>query len=177
MTKGAHARVTRLGGTQRRKASDIYKKQNTLFHRAFAAEGLPYEANKDTWLSLATSVIGRTVAGLSEMTLAERHMLIVDLRKKGRRLFAPAVPPAVRDWKKGDPDVEYGFRESDDSQLRMVYAMWAEMGYAEKTLRGLCWKRFQVDDPRWLDDEQLSRLVNTVKARAEQKGLGHYYRR
>ena len=160
-----------------RKASGLYKRQNVLIHRAFARLGLPYGENKEVWLGLMTEIAGRAVTGLSELSLWERHQVLVHLRKQGQRIFSPAVPPEVRDWKKGDPDIVYGFRRDPDPQVRMVCAMWAEMGYPLKTLRGLCWKLFKRDDPRWLDDRQLSRLVNVVQAKARSKGLGVYYKR
>lgn len=161
---------------KRRKASDIYKKQNTILHKAMLRAGLPYEANKDVWLKLATDLSGRTVAGLSEMTLFERHKLINHFQQRGYRIFAPSVPDLVRGWKKGDPDVEYEFRPDGDPQVRMVVAMWVEMGYAVKTLRGLCWKLYKKDDPRWLTAGELGQLVNIVKGKAEKKNVGHYYR-
>jgi len=162
---------------KRKKATDIYKKQNTLLHKAFAASGLPYGENKDVWLSLCREIAERDVTGLSDLTLSERHKLLAHFQKRGMRLFVPAVHVKVRDWKKGDREIEYEYREEDDPQVRMVYAMWNEMGYREKTLRGLCWKLFKVNDPRWLNDGQLSRLVNVVKVKAQSKGLGNYYRR
>ena len=162
---------------KKRKASDIYKRQNTLLHKAFSAAGMPYQQHREVWLNLATELADRQVAGLSEMSLSERHKLLLHFQGKGQKIFAPGVPANVRDWKKGDPDTEHEFREEDDPQVRMVYAMWAEMGYRQKTLRGLCFKLFGRDDPRWLDHRQLSRLVNVVKAKAESKGGGKYYRR
>lgn len=169
--------ATRNTQPTRRKASEIYRKQNTVIHKAMIGARMPYEANKDAWLSLATELTGRTVAGLSEMTLAERHKLINHFQKLGYRLYAPAVPVAIRDWKKSQEDVEYEFRPDDDAQVRMVEAMWQEAGYRLKTLRGLCWKLFRKDDPRWLADNELSRLVNVVRAKVQGKELGHYYRR
>lgn len=162
-----------------KKASELYKKQNTLIHKAFSVLGMPYGENKEVWLRLMADIAGREVGGLSELSLWERHQVIVHLRKSrgAGRLFAPAVPPEVRDWKKGDADIEYGYRVDADPQVRMVFAMWAEMGYRQKTLRGLCWKLFKVQEPRWLDDRQLSHLVNVVQAKAKGKGLGTYYKR
>ncbi len=161
----------------RAKASDIYRRQNRLLHRAFEGQGFSYRENKEVWLKLMTDIAGRPVGGLSEMTLGERHRLIAHFQGRGLRLFAPAVPKALRDWKKGDAEAGCEFRQDDDPRLRMVYAMWAEMGYPEKTLRGLCWRRFRRDDPRWLDEGQLSRLLNIVKQKARSKGYGHYWRR
>ena len=172
----------------RRKASDIYKKQNTLIHKAFAAQGFPYKENKEVWVNLMNEVIQdsrfktqnqkhRIVNGLSDMTLGERHKLIAHFQKRGLKLFSPSVPEKIRDWKKGDEDIEYEFREEDDRQVRMVIAMWEEMGYKRKSLYGLCFKLFKKDHPRWLDDHQLSHLVNVVKKKAESKGCGNYYRR
>ena len=189
---------------ENRKASEIYKQQNTLLHRAFAAQGMPYHENKEVWVELMNEIraqgAGRRAqanerqifndktmdsaiksrndaTGLSDLTLGERARLIAELQKKGVRLFSPSVPAKIRDWKKGDPDVEYEFRKETDPQLRMVFAMWSEMGYELKTLRGLCFKLFKKDDPRWLNDNQLMRLVTVVKYKAQQKGLGNYYRR
>jgi len=171
------AAKAKAGRPTHRKASDIYKSQNTLIHKAFALQGYPYQEDKVVWLKLMSDLAGRPVGGLSEMTLGERHTLITHFQKQGLKLLAPAVPKKVRNWKKGDPDIEYEFREDGDPQVRMVYAMWAEMGYKQKTLRGLCIKLFHVDDPRWLKDNELTRLVNVVKTRAERKGCGNYYRR
>ena len=168
-----------MAQTQHRKASDIYKAQNTLLHKAFAASGLPYHDNKEVWLELMAEVSGRKseVSGLSDLSLGERQKLINYFQKKGMRLYSPAVPVKVRNWKKGDKDIEYEFRLEEDTQVRMVYAMWTEMGYEPKTLRGLCFKMFKKDDPRWLEDEELNRLVNTVKYKAANKGCGAYYTR
>lgn len=162
---------------KRKKASDIYKKQNVLIHKAFTAQGYPYHHDKVVWLKLMSDLAGRPVGGLSELTLSERHRLIAHFQRKGMKIFAPSVPENVRGWKKCDEDIEYEFREEDNPQLRMVYAMWAEMGYKRKSLYGLCFKLFKKDHPRWLDDQQLSHLVNVVKKKAETKGCGTYYRR
>lgn len=160
-----------------RKASEIYKAQNTVLHKAFAASGLPYHDNKEVWLSLMTEILKRPVTGLSDLSLGERQKLINHFQKKGVKLFSPMVPANVRNWKKGDEEVEYEFRVEDDPQVRMIYGMWAEMGYAQKTLRGLCFRRFKKDDPRWLTDEELNQLVRIVKYRAANKGCGNYYKR
>lgn len=174
---------------EHRKASEIYKQQNTLIHKAFGAAGMPYAEHKDDWLRLMNEVRAQgkippgpplqrgEIQGLSDLTLGERARLIAELQKKGVRLFSPSVPVKIRDWKKGDEDVEYEFRKEADPQLRMVLGMWAEMGYELKTLRGLCFKLFKKDDPRWLSDKQLRRLVTVVKYRAQKKGMGNYYRR
>ena len=169
----------------RRRASDIYKKQNTVLHRAFAHAGFPYVENKFMWLPLMNEIAQgakgkgqseRRIEGLSGMTLGERHRLVNHFQQLGYRIYAPAVPAKIRDWKKGDPDINYEFREDPDPQIRMVYAIWNEMGYRPRTLRGLCLKRFGKDDPRWLSDGELRALVNIVKQKAESKGVGKYYK-
>lgn len=166
-------------GQVNRKASDIYKKQNVIIHKAMAASGYPYAAYKEMWMGLFKEVRGKGsgVSGLSDLTLAERQMVIRHFQDKGMKLFSPFVPANIREWKKGDPEVDCSFKKDDDRQVRMVLAMWAEMGYPVKTLRGLCCKMFKKDDPRWLDDEQLRRLVTVVKYRAQKKGMGVYYKR
>ena len=160
-----------------RKASDIYKKQNKALHKAFAQAGFPYEQDKHMWLHVMSDIAGRPITGLSQMTLAERHRLVIQFQNKGMRIFSPAVPKKIQSWRKGQPDVAYEFREEDDPQIRMIYAMWNELGYTPKTLRGLCWKRFKRDDPRWLTGDQLMTLFNIVKARARRKGVAVYYKR
>ena len=162
---------------QNRKASDVYKRQNTVIHKAMLRAQMPYETYKGDWLRLFAEIVGRPVDGLSSLTLGERHTVILHFQERGERIYAPAVAVRIRDWKKGDLDVEYEWREESDPQIRMVVAMWVEMGYAVKTLRGLCWKLFQRDDPRWLDERQLSHLVNVVQQKAQSKGCGNYYRR
>ena len=160
-----------------RKASDIYKKQNILLHKSFGALGMPYQKDKAVWLKLMTDIARRPIKGLSELTLGERHKLLVHFQKQGIKLFAPSVPENIRNWKKGDDDIEHEFREEDNRQVRMALAMWEEMGYKRKTLYGLCFKLFGQTHPRWLDESQLSQLVNVVKKKAESKGCGSYYRR
>ena len=138
---------------------------------------MPYGECKGDWLALFEDVAGRRVSGLSGLTLAERHSVITHLQGRGARIFAPAVPEGVRDWRKGDPDVDYEFREGDSPQIRMICAVWAELGYRQKSLRGLVQRRFGKDDIRWLSDGELNQLANLVAARARARGVGHYYRR
>lgn len=158
-------------------AGDIYAQQNKVLHRAFYSAALPYGENKTIWCGYIAQVVGRAVTGLSDLTLGERARVLNELqRRNGSRLYAPAVPAALRGWKKGDKAAETSFKKDDDPQVRMVTAMWAEMGYPEKTLRGLCRKMFRKDDPRWLTPRQLSHLVNVVQKKAESKKCGVYYR-
>lgn len=160
-----------------RRASDVYKRQNVVIHRAMNRVQMPYQTYKAEWCALFSEITGRSVDGLSGLTLGERHAVILHFQSQGQRIFSPAVPVNIRGWKKGDPDIAYEWREEADPQVRMVLAMWTEMGYRIKTLRGLCWKRFRKDDPRWLTDAELIRLVNIVKAKAQSKGVGHYFQR
>lgn len=163
--------------TVKKKASDIYAQQNRLLHKAFEAQGMPYIRYKDDWARLFSEIAGRQVRGLSDLTLSERHRVILHFQSQGIKLFAPGVPQQIAKWKKGQPDIEHQFRDDDDPQVRMVYAIWTEMGYRERTLRGLCWKLFKINDPRWLGDRQLRHLVNVVRMKAERKGCGTYYKR
>lgn len=159
----------------RTKATDIYTKQNKALHKLFAAKALPYKENKDVWTSLFSDVVNREVAGLSDLTLGERHKVIAHFQSQGHKLFAPAVPMEMRAWKKGDTEIECERRKADDRQIRMVEAMWAEMGYEPKTLRGLCRKLFGTEEPLWLDQAQKRHLVNVVKKKAGEKGFGNYF--
>ena len=63
-----------------KKASLIYARQNKLLHKAFARAGFPYNQDKVVWLKLMTDIAGRPVKGLSELTLSERHRLILHFR-------------------------------------------------------------------------------------------------
>ena len=159
-------------------AKGLYLAQNKVLHTAFAESGMPYRENKDEWIKLFQGLAGRKrISGLSDLTLSERHKLVVHFRTLGIRLFSPVIPPEMGDWKKGDLDVSYGFRVGDTPQLRLIYGLWAEMGYQQKSLRGLVLKRFKKDDVRWLSDAELDQLANIVVCRARSKGVNHYYKR
>lgn len=165
-----------------KKASLIYKKQNVLLHKAFSESGFPYAENKEVWLELMRETAKRRdgepeIRGLSDLTLIERHKLIAHFQEKGMRIFAPSVPKMMWDWKKGDEDLEYSFTREQDSQVRMVWAMWTEAGYKPKGLRGLCFKEFGKSDPRFLNERQLNRLVNIVQNKVQTRGMGNYYRK
>ena len=118
-------------------ASEIYAQQNRILHMAMAKAGYPYHSNPEVWQGLMTEAEGRPVKGLSRMTLGGRDRLLKALQKKysRKRIFNPPVPRRLRDWEKGDPEKAFATREEEDGQLRMIFALWAELGYEPHQLR------------------------------------------
>ena len=160
-----------------KRASEIYKQQNTALHKCFYHQGFPYQRDKHMWLNLFCQIAERQVRGLSELTLGERQKLLRHFQSdRGMRVFSPGVPTSLKAWKKGDAESGFTFNESEDPQVRMVYAMWAEMGYEPKTLRGMVRRMFKVEDVRWLSAVDLDQLVKIVAAKARKKGVGVYYK-
>jgi len=159
-------------------ASEIYKQQNTALHKCFYRAGFPYRQDKHVWLHLFCRIAARRVGGLSELTLGERQRLLRHFQKdRGMRVFVPGVPQSLEGWKKGDPESGFCFSESEDPQVRMIYGMWAEMGYEPKALRGMVSRMFKVSDVRWLEPADQTRLAKIVAAKARKKGCAVYYKR
>ena len=163
---------------KQRKASEIYRIQNRVLHRVFEALGLPYDLEKDYWLSVIREVCGREVSGLSELTLGERDLLIKHLQRANPhlRIYNPPVPKRLRNWLKGEEDKGYAFREERDQVVRKILALWVELGYEPGQLRKVVRNMFKVDDVRWLKPEQADRLLRMLIARARKKGVYHYAR-
>ncbi len=157
------------------RASELYEKQNRVFHQGVARAGLPYQEYKSDWLAIASQIAKRPIASISEMTLWERGRLLDHLQSRGVRLYTPGVPEEMKEWKKGDPDMERTYGQSDDSQIRYIEALWANMGYRRKTLWGLCFKLFKKERPEWLTMKQLCHLVNVVEQKAKSKRMWHYH--
>lgn len=152
-----------------KKASDIYKKQNTIIHRAFNAFNLPYKDNKDGWLSLCRSICGRQVNGLSDLDLLERGTLIRNLAARGLKLFNPGVPLKMRDWKKEDPDIiigdEHGPRNVQPGKRRMIAkvgAILADLGHEWSYADGISKQMFKIDKVEWCEQGQLYKVVQAL---------------
>ena len=82
----------------------MYAWQNRAIHRAFADLCLPYSENKAYWLNLFEDICGRTVSGLTDMTLLERRALLSHLKKQNAEVSNRFVPKALLNWKTGNPD-------------------------------------------------------------------------
>ena len=111
------------------------------------------------------------------MTLGGRDRLLKALQKKysRKRIFNPAVPKRLRDWKKGDPEKAYQTREEEDGQLRMIFALWAELGYEPGQLREMVRRMFKREDVRWLDGNEKIILLNVLRGKLADKGQTEIY--
>ncbi len=158
-------------------ASEIYAQQNKILHMAMAKAGYPYHSNPEVWQGLMTEAEGRPVKGLSGMTLGGRDRLLKALQKKysRKRIYNPAVPKRLRDWEKGDPEKGYTVRQEEDGQLRMIFALWAELGYEPSQLREMIRRMFKREDVRWLDGKERIVLLNVLRCKLGDKGQAEVY--
>ena len=53
---------------QSKTASEIYRQQNAILHKAFCSAGMPYEKNRDDWMRFFEEVTGRKVNTLFKGT-------------------------------------------------------------------------------------------------------------
>ena len=161
-----------------KRASEIYAQQNRILHRVFHHLGLPYQRQKDYWLQMFADFFGREVSGLSDLSLGERDALIKHFQRMlpEVEIYNPPVPKRLRGWKKGMPDAAYKICREEDPQARMIFALWAELGYEPRQLRELLRRMFKVEAVRWLDEDQKRRLVNFLRHKlAEQDQDVHYW--
>ena len=161
-----------------KQASEIYAQQNKTLHMIFTALGQPYQHDKDWWLSFFENFFGREVQGLSDLTLGERDVLIKHFQYlyPDMEIYNPPVPKKLRGWKKGMPDAAFKIYRERDPQARMIFALWAELGYEPCQIRELLRRMFKVEAVRWLDEEQKRRLVNFLRHKlAEQDQDVHYW--
>jgi len=71
-------------------------------------------------------------------------------------------------------------KHSDDPQIRMVHALWADLGPFLTTpgkggLRAYCYRMTRVQDPEWLDGKQANIVIEGLKswlARAQATARG-----
>ena len=161
----------------RKTARQIYFQQNRILHQAFTATGMPYKENHEYW-TLAFEEVVKRACSLSTLTLGERRLLIRHLQTKGLTMFNPGVPKTMRDWKKGDKDLAMDTVREQDPQLRLIHALWGELGYEPRKLRGLVERRYGLQSVRWLNDMQRTGLVNYLRYRLQRTGEpARYYRR
>lgn len=172
MKKQKKAAKNSRGQADMKTAEEIYQAQNHRFHKAFNALRHPYARHKSDWCVFFSQVVGREIMGLSDMTLGERDKVIKDMQQKYSmlRIFNPAVPQSLRGWKKGDPVAGYTPRKEGDPQLRMILALWAELGQEPGTVNGVVKTRYGVDDLRFMDAKMRRGFINYLKGRLKVAG-------
>jgi hypothetical protein len=160
-----------------RRASEIYTQQNKILHMAMARAGYPYHRDPEVWLGMMTKAEGQPVSGLSKMTLGGRDRLIKALQQKysRKRIYNPPVPKRLHSWKKGDPERSYTIRQEEDGQLRMIFALWVELGYEPDQLREMVKRMFRREDVRWLDGKEKIILLNVLRGKLQKKGQPEVY--
>lgn len=108
------------------------------------------------------------VASPNEGTLAES--LAVGTSDPQTRIKNPAVPRTLRDWKKGDAPADMAFKWSKDPQVRLILALWAELGQESDTVRRVIKARYGVDDLTFMDGKQRQQFIGYLKARLKAAG-------
>ena len=151
-------------------ASDLYRQQNKVLHRAFLDIGMSYTENKGFWVPVFREIAGRNnIGSLTDMTLGERWTVITHLKRRGADVFNPRIPAKIRGWKKNDPDRMAGkvvrpVRTIGKKFLlvKKIGAILADLklpwGYAD----GIAKKRFDVDLVEWLEPEDLLKVVQML---------------
>lgn len=159
------------------KITDVYARQNKLIHQAFTMKGMPYEANKEHWLDVIISLIGRVITSLSEMTLGERSTFLWHMASSGLKIYNPFVPRAWESWKKGDPEPTADVTQrpmkvarGKMAMIRKVGAILADMrlpwSYADEMAKS----RFKVDFVEWLESGDLHKVVQMLVIHQNRNG-------
>ncbi|MCF8112787.1 MAG: regulatory protein GemA [Desulfotignum sp.] len=148
------------------KASSIYEQQNKIIHTALKILGMSYKSDKVELVSLFTQIAGRQVNGLSDLNLVERNQVIGHFKRCGLDLFKPAVADNIRDWRKGDPDMECQKMERPISvprnKKRLINKIWAVLTDLDLPWRyadGISKRMFGIKIVEWCSTEQLGKVV------------------
>ena len=180
--KRQKARATSRTPQQKRQrkqvsAAEIYKRQNSIIHRAITHAGLNYSSDREIILGHIKEAT-RKDCGLSGLTLGERNRLIRHLaRVWGMDVWAPALPKTLYGWKKGDDEASFQEKTINPavkyaSWKRFILAMWTSLGYEPASLDSRCRKQFKIDRFEWVNDpEQLNILTQDMMARCRRAGI------
>jgi phage gp16-like protein len=148
------------------KASLVYEQQNKIIHTALKILGMSYKEDKADLVTLFTKIAGRPVNGLSDLNLVERNQLIGHFKRCGLDLFKPAVADNIRDWRKGDPDMECQKMERPISvprnKKRLINKIWAILTDLDLPWRyadGISKRMFGIKIVEWCSTEQLGKVV------------------
>jgi phage gp16-like protein len=149
-----------------KKASSVYEQQNKIIHTALKNLGMSYKADKDELLGLFSQIADRPVSGLSDLNLVERNQVISHFKMCGLDLFKPAVADNIRDWRKGEPDIECQKIERPISvprnKKRLINKIWAVLTDLDLPWRyadGISKRMFGIKIVEWCSAEQLGKVV------------------
>ena len=119
----------------------------------------------------------RTIWGLARspelhMSSEELHLLVqVQTGKDSMKELTPGERKRVayvlikqKDSAKAGKKLETPSYGSTENQKRKVYMLMKELGWNEKRVNGMCRRMFKVESVQWLDYEQMSNLIEALKA-------------
>ena len=159
------------------KANEIYARQNKLLHQAFTMKGMPYEDNKEYWLGVVLTVIGRAVMSLAGMSLGERSAVLWHLSASGVKIYNPFVPRAWENWKKGDPEPAADVTKrpmkvaaGKMAMVRKVAAILTDMRLPWSYADELAKSRFGVDFVEWCEPGDLHKVVQMLVIHQKRNG-------
>ena len=158
----------------------LYDRQNRLIHKGFSKIGLSYSENKEYWLDLCEDLCGRTLTGLSNMTLGERRELIAHLQKQKAVSSNLYVPRSLFGWKHGEPDQTVSFtpgakqrfpgrpenilfNDPDKGRmLKKIEAMLAEAKRPWAYAHSMAKNMSGVDRIQWCPPDQMHKIVSAM---------------
>ena len=167
-------------------ARKLYQRQNRTIHQAFSFLGMPYQEQKDGWISVFRTLLGRkNINGLSVLTLSERSSVIVYLGSQGVKVKNPFLPSELADWVNGDPEQTVEVRRdpitypgrpkslkdgSRSSQLKKIEALLTvgkkEWNYAHALAARIC----KVDRVEWVPEHELYKIITALRKQAFREG-------
>ena len=167
-------------------AKRLYQRQNQVMHKAFTALGMPYQEEKDGWISLFRSLLNRgNINGLTDLTLGERRTVIAYLSRQGARVKNPFLPGDLANWSNGDPEItavvrrkrtQYPGRPKNMNDmdkgrlLKKIEALLAEAGRPWNYAHGMARRMFTIERVQWCEPFQLHKIVAALMYDAKRHG-------
>ena len=167
-------------------ATGIYQRQNQAIHKAFCTLGMPYNDEKDGWISLFRSLFNReNINGLTDLTLGERRTVIAYLSRQGARVKNPFLPGDLAEWSNGDAEktvfvrrkqTKYPGRPGNINDvdkgrlLKKIEALLAEAGRPWKYAHGMARRMFTIERVQWCEPFQLHKIVAALIYDAKRHG-------
>ena len=167
-------------------AKRLYQRQNQVIHKAFVALGMPYQEEKDGWVSLFRSLLDReNIHGLTDLSLGERQTVIAYLNRQGARVKNPFLPGDLADWSNGDPEKTVEMRRKHTSYpgrpknmddmgkgrlLKKIEALLAEASRSWDYAHGMSKRMFSIERVQWCEAFQLHKIVAALMYDAKRHG-------